>query len=413
MIVPSIDIMNGVAVQLVGGQQHALTAGDPRPLAEQFGRVGEVAVIDLDAALGQGSNAPLIRELLHLAPCRVGGGIRDVDTAIQWLDAGATKVILGTAATPQVLSQLPQDRTIAALDAVHGEVVDHGWTQKTGASVREGIEQLREYVGGFLITFVEREGRLTGIDEPTIRQYIQLAQDAHVTIAGGIQAAAEIGQLDEWGADAQVGMALYTGKVSLAECFVAPLQSDRPDGLWPTLVCNASGQALGLTYSNLQSVDRSLMTGQAHYWSRRRGLWCKGASSGATQTVLRIDVDCDRDALRFTVGQQGRGFCHKSQTTCFGDLRGLAELERTLRTRRQAAPADSYTRRLFESPDLLAAKLREEVDELIGAASLPEMVHEAADVIFFTLTRLVAAGASLTDVERELDRRSLKVTRRH
>ena len=114
MIVPSIDIANGEAVQLIGGREQALKAGDPLPLARNFGRVGEVAVIDLDAALSQGSNAEQIRDLLPLVPCRVGGGIREVSTAIGWLDAGAHTVIFGTAATPQVLSDLPKDRVIAA-----------------------------------------------------------------------------------------------------------------------------------------------------------------------------------------------------------------------------------------------------------------------------------------------------------
>ena len=96
MIIPSIDLMNGNAVQLVGGKEMALDAGDPRPIAEKFGRVGEIAVIDLDAALSQGSNREVIEDLLKLAPCRVGGGIRDVETALDWLDKGARKVILGT-----------------------------------------------------------------------------------------------------------------------------------------------------------------------------------------------------------------------------------------------------------------------------------------------------------------------------
>jgi phosphoribosyl-ATP pyrophosphohydrolase/phosphoribosyl-AMP cyclohydrolase len=77
--VPSIDLMDGQAVQLIGGEAKALDAGDPRPIAEKFGKVGEIAVIDLDAALGRGSNAELIRELLAIAPCRVGGGIRDAN----------------------------------------------------------------------------------------------------------------------------------------------------------------------------------------------------------------------------------------------------------------------------------------------------------------------------------------------
>ena len=127
MIVPSIDLQHGQAVQLVGGETKALDAGDPRPLARRYGRIGEIAVVDLDAALGQGSNAAVIEELLELAPCRVGGGIRDAASAIAWLDRGARKVVLGTAARPEVLCALPQERVIAALDARDGEVVVEGW----------------------------------------------------------------------------------------------------------------------------------------------------------------------------------------------------------------------------------------------------------------------------------------------
>ncbi len=98
MIVPSIDLMGGQTVQLVGGREKALDAGDPRPIAEKFRLAGEIAVVDLDAALGRGSNAELVKALLPLAPCRVGGGIRTVEAARAWLDAGATQVVLGTAA---------------------------------------------------------------------------------------------------------------------------------------------------------------------------------------------------------------------------------------------------------------------------------------------------------------------------
>ncbi|MDA0951393.1 MAG: HisA/HisF-related TIM barrel protein, partial [Proteobacteria bacterium] len=164
MIIPSIDLMGGQAVQLIGGKERAIEAGDPRPIAERFRLAGEIAVIDLDAALGQGDNRALIEELVKLAPCRVGGGIRDVETAIRWLDAGAAKVILGTAAKPEILRELPRERVIAALDAVEGEVVTHGWTTRTGASIDDRMAELAPYVGGFLVTFVEREGRMQGTD---------------------------------------------------------------------------------------------------------------------------------------------------------------------------------------------------------------------------------------------------------
>ena len=109
MIVPSIDIIGGDAVQLIGGETHALNAGDPRPIAKRFGLVGEVAVIDLHAALSRGQNTATIRELCKQYRCRVGGGIRDIATAKAWLDAGAYKIIIGTAASPEFLRQLPKE----------------------------------------------------------------------------------------------------------------------------------------------------------------------------------------------------------------------------------------------------------------------------------------------------------------
>ena len=233
MIIPSIDLMGGQAVQLVGGKEMAIEAGDPRPIAEKFRLAGDIAVIDLDAALGQGDNRALIEDLVKLAPCRVGGGIRDVETAIRWLDAGADKIILGTAAKPEILSQLPRDRVIAALDAVEGEVVTHGWTTKTGASVENRMAELREFVGGFLVTFVEREGRMQGTDMDATRRLARAAGDAKLTVAGGFTTPEDIAMADEAGADAQVGMALYTGHLDLGDAIAAPLKSDRPDGLWP------------------------------------------------------------------------------------------------------------------------------------------------------------------------------------
>ena len=413
MLIPPIDLMGGEAVQLIGGKDHALSAGDPRPLATKFGRVGEIAIVDLDAALGTGDNTALIKELLPLASCRVGGGIRSVEAAIEWLDAGATKVVLGTAATPEVLSALPPERTVVALDSFEGEVVTHGWTKGTGQRVEDKLEELRGLTSGFLLTFVEREGQMTGTDPEVLERYLAAAGDCRVTFAGGITGAEEIGAIHRLGADAQVGMALYKNEVSLAEAVAASLRTDREDGLWATTVTNRRGQLLGLAYSNLESLDRTLETGDVHYWSRSRGeLWQKGLTSGATQTLHSLALDCDGDALQFSVDQAGRGFCHLDRTSCFGDFDGFAELERRLADRVINAPDGSFTKRLFEDRDLLAAKITEEAEELNEATDRDDIVHEAADVLFFVMTRLAAEGIALDDIERELDRRALKVTRR-
>ena len=413
MIIPSIDIANGSTVQLVGGKDHALDAGDPKPIAEKFGLVGEIAVIDLDAARGIGSNKELIKDLLAIVPCRVGGGIRDVETAIEWLDLGARKVILGTAATPEILSQLPRDRVIAALDTEHDDIVVEGWTKSTGLKVEDRIDELKDLVGGFLVTFVELEGRMGGLPEDRVRALSERAGDARMTVAGGVRTPADIAMADRSGADAQVGMALYTGAFSLADGFTAPLKSDRPDGLYPTVVTDERGVTLGLVYSSDESVAEALRTQRGVYHSRSRGgLWVKGETSGDTQELLSITTDCDRDALRFTVRQAGGGFCHTGTRTCFGDQTGLAALERTIASRLADAPDGSYTRRLLDDPGLLRSKLLEEAGELMDAETPKDAVWEAADVIYFALVAAMQRGATLAEIEAMLDGRTRKVTRR-
>lgn len=426
MIIPSIDLMGGQTVQLIGGREKALDAGDPEPIARRFGVAGELAVIDLDAALGTGSNAALVRRVLGIAPARVGGGIRSVESALEWLDAGAAKVILGTAATPDVLRRLPPDRVIAALDCLNGEVVVKGWREGTGRRVTDRIAELREYVGGFLVTFVEREGRMGGIDIERVREVVAAAGgDAgpRVTVAGGVTTPDEIAAIDAIGADAQVGMALYTGRLDLGDAIGAPLRTDRPDGLFPTVVCDDRGVALGLAYSSRESLRRAVADRRGVYHSRARGLWIKGETSAATQELIRVDLDCDRDTLRFIVRQAGAGFCHRGTRTCWdgatrgraGSARGLGGLpglSRTLLDRRDDAPPGSYTRRLLDDAPLLRAKLAEEARELADAAGAAAVTAEAADLFYFALVAAARTGVGLAEIERELDRRALRVTRR-
>lgn len=412
MIIPSIDISGGQAVQLVGGERLAIEAGDPFPILERFGLVGEVAVVDIDAARGEGDNKDLIAELCRRGRVRVGGGIRDLPTAWRWLDLGAEKVVIGTAATPELLTELPSDRVIVALDSRDGEVLTHGWRQGTGTGVLERVQQLRGLCGGFLITFIEREGRLSGTDLERAAMVIEVASPARVTVAGGITTAAEVAELDRLGADAQVGMALYGGQLTLAESLASMIRSDRPDGLWPTVVVDESGTALGLVYSSAESLGRAMEERRGIYQSRTRGIWVKGETSGASQELLSVDVDCDRDTLRFTVRQHGRGFCHEGTWQCWGDDRGLGRLERRVGSIAGAPDPESNTYRLLQDPELLAAKLIEEATELAAAESKEDVIHESADLIYFLLVRARSAGVDLDEVARELDRRERRVTRR-
>jgi phosphoribosyl-ATP pyrophosphohydrolase len=250
------------------------------------------------------------------------------------------------------------------------------------------------------------------MDLERARSLVAAAGGRRVTFAGGLATAAEIAALDWLGADVQVGTALATGSLGLAEAFAAPLQSDRPDGLWPTLACDEGGRALGLAWSDLESLEEAFATGRGVYRSRNRGLWRKGEGSGAIQRLIRAELDCERDAIRFLVRQEGSGFCHSGSRGCFGEGSGIELLARRVAERLAEAPEGSYTRRLLEDPALLSSKLREEADELGRARGPREAAAEAADLIYFGIVKAVGEGASLADIEAELDRRSLRVTRR-
>jgi phosphoribosyl-ATP pyrophosphohydrolase/phosphoribosyl-AMP cyclohydrolase/histidinol dehydrogenase len=201
------------------------------------------------------------------------------------------------------------------------------------------------------------------------------------------------------------------GKLAVPKILAASWKSDRADGLIPTVVVDEHDTALGLVYSSEESVGEAIKTQTGVYQSRKRGLWYKGATSGDTQELVRFSLDCDNDALKFVVRQKGR-FCHLEQSGCFGDLRGLAKLEQTLLSRKQSAPAGSYTARLFSDEKLLRAKIMEEAEELCDAKTPEEVSFEAADLIYFALTRAVSAGVTLADIEKSLDAKSYKVKRR-
>ncbi|AEO54063.1 hypothetical protein MYCTH_2296153 [Thermothelomyces thermophilus ATCC 42464] len=200
-------------------------------------------------------------------------------------------------------------------------------------------------------------------------------------------------------------------KLAVSQILAATWKSDRPDGLVPTVVVDEHDTALGLVYSSEESVGEALKTQTGVYQSRKRGLWYKGATSGDTQELVRISLDCDNDALKFVVRQKGR-FCHLEQPGCFGDLKGIAKLEKTLLSRKQSSPEGSYTARLFSDEKLLRAKIMEEAEELCDAKTPEEVAFEAADLIYFALTRAVGAGVTLADIEKSLDAKSFKVKRR-
>ena len=407
MIIPSIDLMNGKAVQLKQGKEKVLQRDDVFALLEEFSVYGEVAIIDLDAALGKGDNKALIKQMLKTRPCRVGGGIRDLDTAKEYIKAGASKIIIGTNCREPWVQKLAKQYLIFAIDAKGDYWATRGWQTTEAIKVLDLIPELAKNCSEFLYTQVEKEGLLQGIDKPRIEAVIK-ASTVPVTIAGGITDLEDITWFSKRGANGQIGMSIYTGKLTLNDCFMAQIDFDKA-ALVPTIVQDAdSAKVLMLAYSNRESLAMALSQQKGIYWSRsRQQFWEKGLTSGNQQQLIQADVDCDGDSLLFKVKQQGNA-CHFDRYSCFATQKpefNLSTLTQLLEKRKQLLPEKSFTTKLFKSAEFRAEKIREEADELIEAQTFDEVRWEAADLIFFALVDALAKGVKIDDIVCELGSR--------
>ena len=224
MLIPSIDLKNGRVVQLVQGERLAIESDDLDGWVARFARFPKVQLIDLDAAMGSGDNDALVRRVAPRLPCRVGGGIRSIDRAAAVLDYGARAVIVSSALfrdgqpdlefAQALADAVGVERIIAAVDSKAGRVVIRGWTEPVEVTAVEAVRRLEPYCGEFLYTHVDREGLMNGTDLDAA-QAVAAATTRRVTAAGGITTRDEIDALDAAGIDAVVGMAIYTGALTL------------------------------------------------------------------------------------------------------------------------------------------------------------------------------------------------------
>jgi phosphoribosylformimino-5-aminoimidazole carboxamide ribotide isomerase len=224
MLIPSIDLRGGKVVQLVQGERLALEDADLDGWIRRFESFPKLQLIDLDAAIGTGSNDALVRYVCAARPCRVGGGIRTLDRARDVLSSGATHVIVGSslfrAGKPdlQFASTLAEtvgaDRVIAAIDAKGGLVAVKGWRETVPLTAGDAARALEPYCAEFLYTHVDKEGLMQGTDMEAIRN-VRDATSRRVVAAGGITTREEIDQLEAMGVDAVVGMAIYTGRLKI------------------------------------------------------------------------------------------------------------------------------------------------------------------------------------------------------
>ncbi len=410
MLIPSIDLLDGKAVQLQQGNpdKKVVEKDNVFELLEEFSLYGEVAIIDLNAALGTGDNKALIKQLLAKRPCRVGGGIRDYETAREYLSSGASKIIIGTNCRESFVKKLPKQQLIFAIDAFDDYWAIKGWKEKSKQKVLDLIPELEKNCSEFLYTQVNKEGLLKGIDKPRVSKIIE-SSNVSVTIAGGITDYSDIQFINSLGANSQIGMSLYTNKITLAESLQACLDFNKSE-LIPTIVQDyETASILMLAYSSRESLRSALVKKKGVYYSRsRKELWQKGLTSGNSQDLINVDYDCDGDTLIFKVKQTGNA-CHFGRYSCFASQAAkfnLNTLDKVLQTRIEQPEQKSYTAKLFNDVQLQAEKLNEECAELIEAQSQDDVRWEAADLLFFALVNAKAKGVSAQNIIDELGARN-------
>ena len=428
MVIASIDLKDGQVVQLKNGKELMLKRDDADALIADFNKYGEVAVIDLDAALGHTDekgntvNTPLLKSLLRKGIVRTGGGVRSVKRARELISLGAEKVIIGSSAwnanakssddilNVQFLEELAaaigRQRIIISVDAINGKIAVKGWTEALDIPLIEGAKAAEKYCSELLFTCVEKEGCMQGTDMKAV-EALRNAVSCRVVAAGGVSSVEEIEQLEKMHCDVQLGMALYTGKVSLKDSFIACLDWKKTNGMVPVIAQDAHGAVLMMGFANKEAFEKTFATGKLTFWSRTRNvLWTKGEHSGHYLEVVKLRADCDRDTILATVIPHG-GVCHTGSWSCFtSDPDEPSTMERLYGTiaERFANPRPgSYTATLDNKR--VREKVEEESEELCEAEGKDEVIWEAADLLYFVSVLMYKEGVTWQDVYNELDRR--------
>ena len=427
MVISSIDLKDGHVVQLKNGKDLIIQRDDADALIRDFNLYGEVAVIDLDAALGnidaKGNtvNTPLLKKLLHQGNVRTGGGIRSVKRARELVSLGAEKVIIGSAAwksNPQpgesVLNEdflnelaaaIGKDRIIISVDALNGKIAVKGWTETVNIPLVEGAKQAEKFCSELLFTCVEKEGCMQGTNMDYVKQ-LRDAVHCRVVAAGGVSTVEEIIELEKMHCDVQLGMALYTGKVGLKDAFVGCLDFKKSP-LIPVIAQSVNGDVLMQGFANEEAVRKTFDCAKLTFWSRSRNeLWTKGDTSGNFLQVVKMRADCDRDCILATVLPTGPA-CHTGSWTCFtsapGEPSSMGRLYNVIADRFANPKPGSYTATL--DAKRVREKVEEEAEELCEADGKDEVIWEAADLIYFVNVLMYKEGVTWKDVYDELDRR--------
>ncbi|MCK6685444.1 MAG: imidazole glycerol phosphate synthase subunit HisF [Thermoanaerobaculia bacterium] len=468
-LIPCLDIDRGRVVKGLRFQ-NIRDAGDPVQAAERYEREGADELIFLDITASHEERGTLVNLVERIAevlsiPFTVGGGVRSVEDAGALLRAGADRVTVNTAALadPSLITRIAErygsQCVVVAIDAKRVEgrrthnagiadagIADAGIANAvamTHGGRRESPWKLLDWVrevesrgaGEILLTSVDTDGTKNGFDVEML-EAVRKATTLPLIASGGAGELSHFSEGVRAGADAVLAASVFHDRVfSIREVKAAMRRAGvvvRPvrepwreavrfneQGLVPVIVQDArSKTVLTLAWANEEALDLTLETRASHFFSRsRRALWKKGESSGNVQEVVSVSLDCDGDAVLYSVIPAGPA-CHTGALTCFHEVEAvknapwsldLAPLFSVVRDRKENPQPGSYTNSLFSAGPLrIAKKVGEEGVEVALAAvgeDRERMASEIADLLYHVVVLMTARDVPESLVEEELRKR--------
>lgn len=441
-VIPCLDVKNGRVVK--GVKFEALKdQGDPVDAARAYDAQGADELVFLDISATVEGRRTMLDVVARVAdevfiPLTVGGGVSDVEHARDLLMAGADKVAVNSAAVkdPALLGRLAarfgSQCVVLAVDAkrVDGgrfEVFTHAGKKATGKDALDWCaEGVAAGAGEILLTSIDKDGTRSGYDTELLAA-VRARVSVPVVASGGAGSPQHFVDAVKAGASAVLAAGLFHEKrLTIDEVKRAltaagiPARSRREPlplegmprfddkGLLPAILVDASsGEVLTLAYMNAESLEKTRTTRETWLWSRsRQELWHKGATSGHTQEVVSLALDCDGDALVVRVLPHGPA-CHEGTRSCFRGMAGgaMVALDDVLASRAERRPPGSYVSSLLADDNKRNKKLGEEMAELIRALHVLDddaVAEEAADVLFHVAVALRARGVPLARVMDKL-----------
>ena len=427
--IPTLDISKGQAVLVTNGKVTKII-GDPMKKAEFLSIHKHFQLIDIDRAMGTGDNRELIKQIVKKYPCYVGGGIRTIEDAREFLNTSARRVIISTAMNIELLKQIPKERLILAFDI---DEKFHVYTKGRKELIEnktmfDYIEEFKDYVEVVTITFHNTEGTCKGLPFDQVKQIYDKYKSTNIKLimAGGIKTIDEdIYKLFLNKITPQFGAALWEGHFTLGDVYKKLLEVDMKDKcpktdngqlLIPTIIQSDTGSVLSCVFSTPESLKLSVDTRRATFYSRERNkIWVKGETSGNFHEVKQVHINCDNTAIRMVVS--GDKFCHKNTESCFGHIdpaRGsLKSMQKIMLAKLEEKSSDkeSFTLNMLNNEHKIISKIMEESQELVCAKGQDEISHESADLIYFVLLYLLKNKLDISNVEDELIKRRFTVTK--